>query len=126
MRVALLLMLAGVLAGQTPAAPELQIVAPTPDSYLSGTTVMRATLSPSDGAARVLFSIDGREVCDISAPPFECSWEAGGTIVAHQIRIVAELKGGGRVIKTLRTKALGYAEKVDVEVVQVIATVMDG
>ena len=126
MRLALLLMLAGVLAGQTPAAPELQIVAPAPDSYLSGTTVMRATLSPSDRAARVLFSIDGRQVCDVSAPPFECSWEAGGTIVAHQIRVVAELKGGGRVIKTLRTKALGYAEKVDVEVVQVIATVMDG
>jgi Ca-activated chloride channel family protein len=87
---------------------------------------MRATLSPLDAAARVLFSIDGRQVCDISSPPFECSWEAGGNIVAHQIRVVAELKGGGRVIKTLRTKALGYAEKVDVEVVQVIATVMDG
>jgi Ca-activated chloride channel family protein len=123
---ALLLMLAGVLAGQTPAAPDLQIVSPAADAYISGTTVMRATLSPADAATRVLFSIDGRQVCDVSAPPLECSWEAGGNIVAHQIRVVAELKGGGRVIKTLRTKALGYAEKVDVEVVQVIATVTDG
>ena len=59
------------------------------------------------------------------AAPFECSWEAGGTVVAHQIRVVAELMEGGRVVRTVRTKALGYAEKVDVDVVQVIATVTD-
>src|SRR5205085_4927431 len=38
----------------------------------------------------------------------------------------ADLKAGGRAIKTRRTKSLGYAEKVDVEVVQIIAMVMDG
>ena len=37
----------------------------------------------------------------------------------------AELTAGGRVVRTVRTKALGYAEKVDVDVVQVIATVTD-
>ena len=110
---------------QAPPVPALEIVSPAADAYLSGTTTLRATLTPADAATRVLFSVDGKQVCDASAPPFECSWEAGGNIVAHQIRVVADLKSGGRVIKTVRTRALGYAEKVDVEVVQIIATVTD-
>ena len=117
---------AGVaVRAQTPPAPVLEIVAPTADSYISGTTTLRATLTPLDAATRVLFSVDGKQVCDASAPPFECSWEAGSNIVAHQIRVVADLKSGGRMIKTVRTRSLGYAEKVDVEVVQIIATVTD-
>ena len=64
-------------------------------------------------------------MCQSAAEPFECSWEAGTTVLARQIRVVAELTGGGRVVRTVRTKALGYAEKVDVDVVQVIATVTD-
>jgi Ca-activated chloride channel family protein len=111
---------------QTPPDPSLDIVSPAADAYISGTTVLRATLTPPDAATRVIFSVDGKQVCDASAPPFACSWEAGSNIVAHQIRVVADLKSGGRAIKTLRTRALGYAEKVDVEVVQIIATVMDG
>jgi len=124
----LLLALAGLLVAQSVQgpAPELEIVSPAADAYLSGTTVLRASLSPPDGATRVLFSVDGRQVCDVSRPPFECSWEAGQNITAHQIRVVADLKAGGRVIRTVRTKALGFAEKVDVDIVQVIATVTDG
>jgi len=121
-----LLMLIGVLAAQTAPAPELDIVSPVADAYISGTTVLRATLTAPDAATRVLFSVDGKQVCSAGMPPFECSWEAGANIVAHQIRVVADLKSGGRVIKTLRTRSLGYAEKVDVDVVQIIATVMDG
>jgi len=121
-----LLLAAGVLLAQTTLPPSLEIASPAADAYISGTTILRATLSEPDVVARVVFSVDGRQICDASTPPFECSWEAGPNVVAHQIRAVAELKGGGRIIKTQRTKALGYAEKVDVDVVQVIATVMDG
>ena len=124
----LLFALAGLLFAQsgTAPAPELEILSPTPDAYISGTTMLRATLTPSDAATRVLFFVDGKRVCDASTPPFECSWEAGPNVTAHQIRIVADLKVGERIIRTVRTKSLGYAEKVDVDVVQVIATVMDG
>jgi Ca-activated chloride channel family protein len=124
----LLLALAGLLVAQSVQgpAPELEILSPGADAYLSGTTVLRASLLPSDAATRVLFSVDGRQVCDVGTPPFECSWEAGQNITAHQIRVVADLKAGGRVIRTVRTKALGFAEKVDVDIVQVIATVTDG
>jgi Ca-activated chloride channel family protein len=117
---------ARLLAQTGEPAPALEIVSPTPDAYISGATTLRATVTPPDAASRVLFSIDGRQVCETSTPPFECSWEAGGSITAHQVRAVAELVGGGRVIRTVRTRDLGYAEKVDVDVVQIIATVIDG
>jgi Ca-activated chloride channel family protein len=107
-------------------APALEIVSPTPDAYISGATTFRATVTPASAARRVLFSVDGRQVCETSIAPFECSWEAGGSITAHQVRAVAELVGGGRIIRTVRTRDLGYAEKVDVDVVQIIATVVDG
>src|SRR5499427_1395346 len=124
----LLFALAGLLVAQTVPGPvpELEIVSPSADAYISGTTILRAKLTPSDAAMRVLFSVDGKQVCDAGAPPFECSWEAGPSVSAHQIRVVADLKAGGRVIRTVRTKSLGYAEKVDVDIVQVIATVIDG
>jgi VWFA-related protein len=121
-----LLLAAGVLLAQTTLPPSLEIASPAANAYISGTTILRATLSEPDVVARVVFSVDGRQICDAPTPPFECSWEAGPNVVAHQIRAVAELKAGGRIIKTQRTKALGFAEKVDVDVVQVIATVMDG
>jgi Ca-activated chloride channel family protein len=106
-------------------APSLEIISPTADAYLSGETTLRASLTPLAAAKRLLFYVDGRQVCEAMAAPFECSWEAGSQIVARQIRVVAELAEGGRLIRTVRTKALGYAEKVDVDVVQIIATVTD-
>src|SRR5262245_46777417 len=106
-------------------APALEILSPAADAYISGATTLRAGLTPATAASRILFYVDGRQVCQSAAEPFECSWEAGPTIVAHQIRVVAELTSGGRVVRTVRTKPLGYAEKVDVDVVQVIATVTD-
>ena len=115
------------LAAQSEApAPVLEIVSPTADAYISGATTFRAAVTPPGAASRVLFSVDGRQVCETSTAPYECSWEAGGSITAHQVRAVAELVGGGRIIRTVRTRDLGYAEKVDVDVVQVIATVVDG
>src|SRR5215475_5066879 len=107
-------------------APVLEIVSPTADAYISGSTTFKASVTPASAASRVLFSVDGRQVCETSTAPFECSWEAGGSITAHQVRAVAELVGGGRLIRTVRTRDLGYAEKVDVDVVQIIATVVDG
>jgi VWFA-related protein len=46
-------------------------------------------------------------------------------VVAHQIRVVASLEGGGRVVRTIRTRGLQYADKVEVDAVQVTVTVTD-
>src|SRR4029077_7123563 len=43
----------------------------------------------------------------------------------HQIRVVANLASGRRIVLPIRTKGVAYTEKVDVDVVQVTATVVD-
>jgi len=45
-------------------------------------------------------------VCALTAPPFECEWDAGQTITAHQVRAVATVKGGSRIVQTVRTKSV--------------------
>src|SRR4029077_413333 len=52
-------------------------------------------------------------------------WDAGSSIVAHQVRVVANIAGGSRVVGKTRTKVVGYTENVQVDVVQVTATVTD-
>lgn len=116
-------------APQTPAppasqaAPSVSIVSPADDSYLSGPVTLRAAIAPSDAVTTVVFFADGTQICALSRPPFQCDWDAGGPVIEHQIRLVVTLKAGGRIIRNVSTKAAGYAENVDVDVVQLTATV---
>ena len=115
------------LWAQAPAdAPVVKIVSPGDDAYVTGATLLRATIVPADAVTGMTFFVDGRQVCAFTAPPFECEWDAGATITAHQVRAVATLKGGSRVVQTVRTKSVGYVERVDVDVVQVTVTIADG
>jgi len=105
---------------------KLDILSPTDEAFVSGSTWLRSSVEPRGAAASVVFFVDGRQMCTVSAPPYECEWEAGRKVVEHQVRVVANLVGGGRVVRTVRTKALGFTEMVDVDVVQVTVTVADG
>jgi Ca-activated chloride channel family protein len=111
--------------GASPAA-QLTILSPEEDSYISGETTLRANLDPPDAASAVIFFIDGRQKCVVPTAPFECAWDAGRAITEHQIRVVATLTAGGRVVKTLRTKGVIFNDNEDVDAVQVTVTVMDG
>ena len=104
----------------------LAIVAPSEDAYLSGPTMLRARMTPANAAYAVTFFVDGRQVCALTREPFECEWDAGPSVSEHQIRAVATLAAGGRVVQTIRTKGIGYNERVNVDVVQVTVTVSDG
>jgi VWFA-related protein len=104
----------------------LTIAAPGEDNYLSGPTLLRAEVTPIRAASGVTFFVDGRQVCALTREPFECEWDAGPSVAEHQIRAVATLTAGGRVVQTIRTKGIGYNEKVNVDVVQVTVTVSDG
>ncbi len=104
----------------------LRILSPGPETFVSGPTLLRARVQPEGAASTLVFFVDGRLVCTLVTPPFECDWDAGEAVVEHQVRAVANLFGGGRVVQTVRTKPLGYTEKVDVDVVQVTVTVGDG
>jgi len=106
--------------------PELKILSPGDDAYLSGPTLLRARVVPPNVALGVTFFVDGRQVCALTREPFECDWDAGPSISEHQIRAVATLTTGGRIVQTVRTKGIGYNEKVNVDVVQVTVTVSDG
>jgi VWFA-related protein len=114
------------LLAQTARQPTLAIASPVEGSLISGSVVLHADLDPPAAASSVVFFIDGRQVCTVTAPPYECTRDVGTAVVEHQVRVVANVPGGGRVVRSVRTKELGYAEKVDVEVVQVTATVVDG
>src|SRR5436305_2060809 len=117
---------AGLQQGDPPAAPVVQILSPGDDAYVSGPTLLRARIDPPGAATSVIFYADGQQVCEVAKLPFECDWDAGPLVVEHQVRLAVNLVAGGRVVQTVRTKAVGYAERVDVDVVQVTVTVMDG
>ena len=108
----------------TPALPVV-ITSPGADAYVSGSTPLRVSIDPSVEVRNVTFFIDGRQFCSLTEAPFECDWEAGSTISAHLIRLVVTPIVGDRIIKTMRTKGLGYADRVNVEAIQVTVTVSD-
>jgi len=117
------------LSAQAPSpapAPELRILAPVAEAYVSGPTLLRARVDPPEAVQGLTFFVDGRQMCALTRPPFDCDWDAGDAVGEHQIRAVATLAAGGRLVQTVRTKAIGYTERVDVDVVQVTVTVSDG
>ena len=112
-------------AGQS---PTLKIASPAEGTYLYGAVRLVVTISPASAAAaiqQVRWFADGRQVCTAEQPPFSCDWDAGDAVSEHQIRIVATFKDGRRFVDNVRTRALEYAEAVDVDVVQVTAVVTD-
>ena len=113
------------VAQGTPGNPELRILSPGADAYVSGPTLLRARVEPPDGVTALTFFVNGRQACALTRLPFECEWDAGPAIAEHQVRAVATLKDGTRLVQTVRTKSVGYSERVDVDVVQVTVTVSD-
>ena len=113
------------LVAQAPSTsnPIFEIQSPEEGTYLAGPVVLRATVDPPSSVEKLSFSVDGREVCTVERPPFECEWDAGPEVVERAIRVVAYFVGGGRTARTRRTQGLGITEKVDVDIVQVTITV---
>ena len=115
------------LWAQAPASvPQLKILSPDEDTYVTGVTLLRAGVTAPETVSALTFFVDGRQVCALTRLPFECEWNAGAAITTHQVRAVATVTGGTRIVQTVRTKSVGYVERVDVDVVQVTVTVADG
>ena len=114
-------------AGAQSADPVVVFESPKEDGYVTGPMPIRIHVEPrTTGVQSVSASADGRIVCTLENPPWECQWDAGPKIVEHAVRASVLLKDGRRIARTIRTKAVAYAETVDVDVVQVTATVTDG
>ena len=109
-----------------PPAPTVEITSPEAGGYVSGLTVLRLVITPPDQQVeRVSFYADGELVCALERRPFECAWDAGPGVRAHQIRAVAQLPGGVSLRHVVRTREIALTEAVDVDVVQVTAVVHD-
>ncbi len=122
-------LLAAMTLGAQPPAPVLRIASPGADAFLSGPVRLVARIDPPSAEKTIeqmTFFAGGHQVCAIRRPPFDCDWDAGETVVEHQIRAVALLKDGTRLVANVRTRGLPYTETTDVDVVQVTAIVTDG
>jgi len=119
-------LLPGRWDGQGQPKPEIRVLSPADGAYVSGVVRLKAVVQPMALIGRVrnvTFQVDGNLVCMIERPPYECDWDAGPVVEEHQIRAVANLSEGGRLVATVRTKRLDHAESVDVTAVQVTVTV---
>lgn len=105
--------------------PTVEILSPTTDAFVSGIVTLRAAVKPDTAAAAVSFFVDGRQACTVVEPPYECAWDAGPKVTERQVRLVVNLAEGGRVVRTLRTRGLGFTDIVNVDAVQVTVTVTD-
>jgi Ca-activated chloride channel family protein len=118
------LLLAAIAFAQTP-DDTLRILSPAQDSYVSGTIPLRVQLAPQSGRVRLAIYADGNLVCTLDRAPWECPWDAGDTVAEHQVRAVATLPDGRRVVQTVRTRGVAVTERTDVEAVHVTVTVTD-
>ncbi len=118
--------LSALAVAQAP-EPTLTFVTPRDGDYVSGPVVLRAELQPPGTPVKsVSLFANGRLVCTVERPPFECPWDAGDRVVEHALRAVAVLADGRRLARGARTRGSPYVEAVDVDVVHITASVTDG
>jgi Ca-activated chloride channel homolog len=107
-------------------APTLHITSPTQDGVVSGLTRLEAMITPQVEVNSVSFFVDGRLLCATERSPFMCTWDPGTTVRSHHIRVVATLADGTRLVDNVRTKDLGYTERVRTDAVLVPVIVTNG
>jgi Ca-activated chloride channel family protein len=116
-------------AGTTGQEMALRLVSPAADSVLSDRVTLEARIEPASRrpeVKEVVFFADGVQVCrsaDAQRPL--CEWDAGPTVRPHLIRVVASLATGDRLVASIRTRGVDYAEAVDVRAVQMNVGVFD-
>ncbi len=118
----ILIVTGGGLLGQV-ATERVTIVSPADGEYVAGRTMIRARVEPPSPAPSVVFFVDGRQLCVVARAPYECQWDAGSRVEAHQVRVAATFANSARIVHNVRTRGLAYAEAENVDVVQVTATV---
>lgn len=106
--------------------PAFRITSPEPDSIVSGPTRIEVALTPPADVRAVNFFANGRLVCTAEKAPFTCAWDPGPVVRGHHIRVVATLTDGRRLVDNVRTKDLGYVERIRTEAVLVPVIVTNG
>lgn len=124
-----LLALSATLLAQNPPQPPawaIAITSPLDGSFVSGPVPVQIELKPEQtGPVRVAVYADGQLICSLDRPPWQCMWQAGDMVKAHELRAVAAAADRRKVVHTIRTSDAGYTEHTDVDAVQVTVTVTD-
>ena len=104
--VALLVALAGPAAAPAQEVePALAIIEPGPDAFLVDSVRLRAEVTGAADVEEVAFFVDGAPACVGPAPGFACVWDAGPRVRPRVVRAVARRGGGGRLVRSIRTRA---------------------
>lgn len=107
---------AGAGASQS---PSIRITSPAADAIVSGPSHVTVAIEPASTDATVNIFANGRLLCTVERPPYACPWDPGVIVRGHHIRVVATLGDGRRLVDNVRTKELGYTERVRTEAVLV-------
>ena len=106
----LALLATAVLLGQATAV--IFFDSPVEDGYASGPMPLRVRVEPPGTAVQsVSLTADGRLVCTVEHPPFECAWDAGPKVAEHVLLASVLLADGRRIKKTITTKPVEYAKR---------------
>jgi VWFA-related protein len=108
-----------VAASQPQAEQELTISRPRADTIVTGPSRLEAEIAPDAAVQSVSFFVNGRLVCTVEAPPWGCPWDAGLVVRGHHVRVVATLANGRRLVGNVRTKDVGFADRIRVDAVLV-------
>jgi Ca-activated chloride channel homolog len=106
--------------------PALRILSPEPDAIVSGATRVELAVEPGADVQTINVFVNGRLLCTLERAPFGCAWDPGTVVRGHHVRVVATLADGRRLVENVRTKELGYTERVRTEAVLVPVIVTDG
>ena len=112
--------------GQEP-RPALAFASPDGKRTLEGVEWLSVRLPPGyeERTWRVVFSVDGSQVCAVEEPPFECSWDFGPVGQGRVIRAVAELDDETRLVARVHTpmrRTFRFRTAVDRVMVPVLVT----
>lgn len=107
-------------------APTLRITSPSPDAIVTGATRIEVAIEPPADVKTMTVTVNGRLACTIERPLFGCTWDAGTVVRGQHVRVVAILSDGRRLVDSVRTKDLGYVEKVRTHAVLVPIIVTEG
>jgi VWFA-related protein len=120
---------AWTMAASAGQGPTIKITSPGEETVVSGAIRLEVAVDPAEALPTiesVTFSVDGRLACTVERPPFACTWDPGDVVRGHHVRVVASLAGGRRLTDNVRTKDLGFTERVRADAVLVPVLVTQG
>jgi len=122
-------LLASAALAVSPAAatPVVRILTPPDGGVALGDTDIQVQAVPPPGARilKVEIYVDDRLIATLLDPPYKAEWDAGDGTRSRTIRARVYASDGTNASGTARTRALIGAERADVTLVEVYATVRD-